>query len=60
MTNKPENKFKLEILFDREADIKLFMGYWLDGGGEQGARMYTDDWGDDWIYIPEENVIGYE
>lgn len=34
----------LELVFESEKDRESWVGWYLDGGGEQESEMYADDW----------------
>lgn len=33
--------FEIKLIFDSEKSAKEFVGWWLDGGGEQQAELYS-------------------
>lgn len=48
---KPNNKHSLTLYFDSKQGIDNFIGWYIDGGGEQYSNYYSEDWGKDWIYV---------
>jgi hypothetical protein len=48
---RPKGKHTLTIHFDTKTGIKNFMAWYLDAGGEQSSKYYSESWGKDWMYV---------
>jgi hypothetical protein len=48
---KPKKSFTMTLHFNTKQGIDAFKAWYLDSGGEQDFKYYTEGWGKDWMHL---------
>lgn len=46
-----KTKHKLTLYFDSKQGVSNFRAWYIDSGGEQSSNYFSEDRGDDWLYL---------